>query len=106
MIITLGKMNNAVLVSDRRLTMPDGSWDDESNKAFFMVTQDARVRAWARLPRGAPRRPPVLTGSWSCCRGGHGVIAIAKGYPSWTGIGLPGVLVAVLIGMTESWQVT
>ena len=43
MIVTLGNLDNAILVSDRRLTMPDGSWDDESNKAFFMITQDARV---------------------------------------------------------------
>ncbi len=43
MIITLGNIHSAILVSDRRLTMPDGSWDDESNKAFFLITRDARV---------------------------------------------------------------
>jgi hypothetical protein len=37
---------------------------------------------------------------WPGRRVGHGVMAIARGAPGWTGIGLPGVLVAVLIGMT------
>ncbi len=43
MIIALGNARNAMLVSDRRLTMPDGSFDDESNKAFLLITRDARV---------------------------------------------------------------
>src|SRR5690349_8406465 len=42
-IVTLGNLDNAILVSDRRLTTPDGSWDDESNKAFSLITRDARV---------------------------------------------------------------
>lgn len=43
MIITLGNMQNAILVSDRRLTMPDGSHNDESNKVFELITRDARM---------------------------------------------------------------
>src|SRR5215475_9863791 len=42
-----------------------------------------------------------LTGSWSCCRAGQGVITISRGYPLLTGrMGWPGGLVAVLIGTT------
>jgi hypothetical protein len=43
MIISLGNVRNAILVSDRRLTGPDGSHDDESNKAFVLTTRDARM---------------------------------------------------------------
>jgi hypothetical protein len=43
MIIALGNMQNAILVSDRRLTMPDGSPNDESNKAFVLLARDARM---------------------------------------------------------------
>jgi hypothetical protein len=37
---------------------------------------------------------------------GHGVIAIASGSLRGMGMGLPGVLVVVLIGMIAFWQVT
>ncbi|WP_246116099.1 SEC-C domain-containing protein [Trebonia kvetii] len=43
MIITLGNARNALLVSDRRLTLPGGGHDDESNKAFVLTTRDARM---------------------------------------------------------------
>lgn len=43
MIVTLGNAHNAILVSDRRLTLPDGGHDDESNKAFVLTTRDARM---------------------------------------------------------------
>jgi hypothetical protein len=43
MIVTVGNLDNAILVSDRRLTMADGSWNDESNKAFVLITRDARM---------------------------------------------------------------
>jgi hypothetical protein len=43
MIITLGNVRNAILVSDRRLTLPGGGYDDESNKAFVLTTRDARM---------------------------------------------------------------
>ena len=43
MIITLGNVHNAILVSDRRLTLPGGGHDDESNKAFVLTTRDARM---------------------------------------------------------------
>ena len=37
-------------------------------------------------------------------RVGHGVMAIARGAPGWTGIGLPGVLVAeALLGAHVSF---
>jgi hypothetical protein len=42
----------------------------------------------------------VLTGPWPCCRPGQGVVRIPPGNPSGSLIGLPGVLVAVLIGAT------
>jgi hypothetical protein len=56
MIVTLGNLDNAILVSDRRLTMPDGSWDDESNKSFFMITRNARVAIGFSGLAGVPSR--------------------------------------------------
>jgi hypothetical protein len=43
MVVALGNIQDAILVSDRRLTMPNGSHNDESNKAFVLVTRDARM---------------------------------------------------------------
>ena len=47
------------------------------------------------------QRAAVAARGWSCCRAGQGVITICLGYPgpTWR-MGLPGVLVAVLIGTT------
>ena len=47
---------------------------------------------------GGPWWLRVLTGPWLCCRPSQGVARIWKGSPSGSRIGLPGVLVAVLIG--------
>jgi hypothetical protein len=55
MIITLGNMHNAILVSDRRLINPDRSRDDESNKAFVLITRDARVAIGFSGLAGVPR---------------------------------------------------
>ena len=76
---------------------------------------------WERAGRLAPGPPGVvetdplparrdqlgLAGSWACCRAGQGVIAMVWGATKGPGrIGLPGVLVAVLIGTTALAQVT
>ena len=47
-----------------------------------------------------------LTGAWPAPCAGHGVIAIPPVAPPGTWIGLPGVLVAVLIGVTPDPVVT